>query len=669
MEKRIAQARYVICVALAILLAIVTAISGRYISPAFADSETDVVTAFENRNVYTDLTKSTLGGSSFDMSDYPHNSHGKPQIISFVEFCYSYYGDNQSHFGLYVYVYNPQDIAIDETGNNKIQLSYGNHADYEKFPLYFLNYSNEPRYEGRFYKFRVNLTYNEKQRILNSVNPDSREYKISGIELTYGGHVTDYPCGSVYTYTGFAKGYGSELSVDDTLTCVVDGFDKYITLDVQSTVWRSQSSAKGKNYRNQLNSVYFSVPDSYFTDYGKLHEIIAEWYEYKTDWVIVTSDSTLYSYMRNNMGRKYYDYDGNGNILRHSRVDSTAPYGLFGWDCITPSNSSSSNLGRFTYGYELDNMNSGTSSWVESPSQAFHYAFFTDKSLTETYIDSDRLSEWIYLYKDEYDVENFLDCKDRQSIPSELFTNDVDIGRTRGYNRVPISSTDSFDLLNYADNHDTWDKIQDFGFWNTILGNVPTDGSIYIDEPIKPLKKSDYGNVDKAYYSNELYIGEHDVDDFYKYVNKSWENKETPVLFRFAVTDYYSAYGTALSRAGSSYDSYNQTLYGAQETVFFDFDIIQLAFRKNGVTTIIPVVASPIDIIGGIDPPPDDPENWIIKILKILLAVIIVVFIILLLAQSGLLALMVKGVVWVITAPFKLIATGIKRISKHKKGR
>ena len=36
-----------------------------------------------------------------------------------------------------------------------------------------------------------------------------------------------------------------------------------------------------------------------------------------------------------------------------------------------------------------------------------------------------------------------------------------------------------------------------------------------------------------------------------------------------------------------------------------DFDIIDLGFMdENGVITVLPVVADPLDIIAGIDPPP-----------------------------------------------------------------
>lgn len=91
---------------LAAVLCIVTVFCGEATLSAFADSTDSVQKNYENTNVSDNLKGSTIGGKEFDLTDYPHNSNGKPQIISFVEFCYSYYAEKQADYGLYVYVYN-----------------------------------------------------------------------------------------------------------------------------------------------------------------------------------------------------------------------------------------------------------------------------------------------------------------------------------------------------------------------------------------------------------------------------------------------------------------------------------------------------------------------------------------------------------------------------------
>lgn len=104
--------------------------------------------------------------------------------------------------------------------------------------------------------------------------------------------------------------------------------------------------------------------------------------------------------------------------------------------------------------------------------------------------------------------------------------------------------------------------------------------------------------------------------------------------------------------------------YIAQESVFFDFDIIQLTFNKDEVYTVIPVVSSPIDVVNDITPPVniDDGMDW----LKIILAVIMLILLIIILWPIT--PYVVKAIVWIITLPFKAISALIKAIKNRKGG-
>lgn len=134
---------------LALIVCIVTVICGWGNLSAYAATDESVQATYENTNVLNNLKGATIGGKEFDLADYPHNSNGKPQIISFVEFCYSYYTEKQADYGLYVYVYNPQDVAFDmSTERNKIQLTYGQKQSYSKYVLEFINYSTTRATKG-----------------------------------------------------------------------------------------------------------------------------------------------------------------------------------------------------------------------------------------------------------------------------------------------------------------------------------------------------------------------------------------------------------------------------------------------------------------------------------------------------------------------------------------
>ena len=134
--------------------------------------------AFEQINVLDDLNSS----ASFNPNNYPANKFGDIAIINFVEFGYSENG-TQDNYGLFVYVYNPQQLDIDKNSvQNKIQMAIGYNSDgvpnnYFKFQLQFLNASED----NLFLKFKVIDTEIEGTYFFDRVNKEERRYDISFI--------------------------------------------------------------------------------------------------------------------------------------------------------------------------------------------------------------------------------------------------------------------------------------------------------------------------------------------------------------------------------------------------------------------------------------------------------------------------------------------------------
>ena len=96
-----------------------------------------------------------------------------------------------------------------------------------------------------------------------------------------------------------------------------------------------------------------------------------------------------------------------------------------------------------------------------------------------------------------------------------------------------------------------------------------------------------------------------------------------------------------------------------------DFDLIQLTFNKKGAYTVIPVVSSPIDIVDGLTPPVDMPDE--LSTLEVIVGLIFLILLIILLWP--LLPLIVKGVWWIICLPFKLVCFVVKKLTggRHDK--
>ena len=102
----------------------------------------------------------------------------------------------------------------------------------------------------------------------------------------------------------------------------------------------------------------------------------------------------------------------------------------------------------------------------------------------------------------------------------------------------------------------------------------------------------------------------------------------------------------------------------ARETVFLDFDIIELTLLRDTTETIIPVVASPIDVVGGISAPIEkDGFAW----WKVVVAILAVILLLVLL--SPILPYIFQAIIWVIMLPFKAIAALCKAISNSVKKR
>ena len=57
---------------------------------------------FDKTDVLDDLTSSMVNGKAFDIKDYPYDESKDVQIISFIEYCYSYRVNKRDNYGLYI---------------------------------------------------------------------------------------------------------------------------------------------------------------------------------------------------------------------------------------------------------------------------------------------------------------------------------------------------------------------------------------------------------------------------------------------------------------------------------------------------------------------------------------------------------------------------------------
>ncbi len=623
-------------------------------------------TQFEKTGVLDDLQSS----KEFNIQNYPFQETSKPQmhVINVVEYCYSFRANQRGNYGLYLYVYNPngQDILTDSIANKvQIAVKYDSSpvteeskpTDYEKFRLQFCSKS-AGEYKNLFYKFKVmDHKSADGKTIAERVNSMARRYDISGIELHTRGKDTadEYPLTGAYalsdthkgygsfTFTGYAKGYGADEEAESTLNMSVNKLET-VELEVKHTFYRTKTSTQ-IDHQNQIDTVYFSVPKRLFGDYGRLQRIKAEWYEYVTKEILVTSNQEFYNAAKPYEGKPVSS--GDPNSFGQYKYNKEVGYSLgvragdagdmwlaqWGWNLGENFYHPACNILYYMF---------PTADWCDIK----EYDPYADNVEATGGVSSNRLYEYIKSYNKSFE-KGTLPIK-MQSISADLFEDDIDESRKMDNERGKIQKGYSYydfdaeldlqEWQGWGDNdHSFWENSAMVGFWNALFGKVPEESGKTIS-PIQVIEKNSLlMKLSDTELSDELFVNYADIAELRKTYNEAItvsgkdDEEKVLVLFRFAVTDYLSM-PTDIMKINETFPNLSKhtsgQAYVAKETVFFDFDVIQLSFLKGEDWTVIPCVSSPIDIVNAITPPthiPDDTPWWQIVVAVLLFVVVVII--------------------------------------------
>ena len=220
------------------------------------------------------------------------------------------------------------------------------------------------------------------------------------------------------------------------------------------------------------------------------------------------------------------------------------------------------------------------------------------------------LEKYIFGYDNTYDSGK-LTVKDGREISADLFEADIDESRKvdnergkiqMGYSYYDFDVTEDIqEIVSWSDGDPSWwDNWNEFGFWESVFGNIPEEmGRSFA--PIYIPKEDDFaGTLEEI--ADRLMC---QVSDVEKLRTAYKTEEEVLVLFRFATSDYYAEDADLIDYSHGNQRIRQGEAYIAQESVFLNFDIIQLTFNNKGDMTVIPAVANPIDIIDPVTPPAD----------------------------------------------------------------
>ena len=579
---------------------------------------------FDNTSIFDDLYGSKdEHGNEFDLGNYPKDKDGELRFYTFVEYGYSYYANLDKNYALYAYLYNPQQLDFSTyLDSNVVRMatafaknSEGEYvaSDYDDFNIVCVSRTTGD-YANLFYKFKILDPEKKLLALAQKYESENgcRRYDIAGVYLkTAKGDVTlDKNIGRSFKCSGYMATYGENANNPSTFVCKVDVLET-LDLKVYQTSYLTGVSSAGAYHHNNVSSVYFAIPQRVFDKYGSLWEIYAQWYECKTAPILVTSNQTLYQkalannhyslsasasdgdfydkdvdYIFQYGASPYYLSDGNGTM---DRCTYEWAYNRRSYSKIT--------------GYQSTKIRTVTTNCYFLPF-VFYSPSYTDSGafnvINKQTVAGDISSSQIRDYIQNYESSNYVPWHTSRNLPSELFVNEVDSARSDkgikvGLNKVRTNLSDTFDLKSWNSEYGSWwDKLTQYGW--SYPKNEALDES---HTNVKPFEEVTRASLSSSSIATDYLINENDVDSFKSFCNASYGNNKVPYLFRFAVSDYTSRPITSCTTSGSNDDSYL-----AQETVFFDFNIITMTFKGKEDYYTLAVMHTPVDVIAGVEPPP-----------------------------------------------------------------
>ena len=580
---------------ISLVCTLLTLVAGINPATIFVSAE-KVRLAYEQTNVIDDLQDAYINGKAFSLSDYSFDTNKSTQVLTLMEYGYSFQPSLSQNYGLYIYVYNPQGLSFAVNSPlNQVQMSYdadiGEH--YKKYPLVYLNRSTAKNYEGLFYKFKIELTLAESQALLRSIDTVARVYRISGIELAEEGAInaTEYAVSTNYSFSGYMSGYSADVSAENTLVCRSEKTES-LQLQVHPTTYRP-SGTNGKNDYTQdsLHSVYFSVPNSIIAEYGKMTAIHASWRDAVLKPALATGNMDAYNAIMPYLGV---------NVGKGTDELKYAYLGAY-----------SENL-------------SGTTGLMQSITKS---GYEYNRDFNPTYQLYGGSIDTLYMM---FAAGNAIDSADSYTVKSEeiisqmltsyeKYGGELIQGKYSSYlfervaesiTEVNIKADEQYSLTSEKISYKWWDLLF---HTNGTVSTSTFDGI----SAIYPVTESDLqGTAEEV--ANRLYISPSDYAEFKAYYE---ENKldSTVYLFRYQVSDY-TAQEATLFKQGSflgikTWEKVDTNAYFFQEKVNLDFDIIDVTYTDDGVDTVIPVVSNPIDVVPDATPPvytetDKKPDRW-----------------------------------------------------------
>lgn len=543
-------------------------------SEVVATSSAEILYASSPDNIEVSAPLDDLRGDEAFRHDYGNGLYNVGvatgyQVIDLGEYKYG-----TSGYALYLYVWNcEQDTNfLYESPRNRVEIYNQKNEEYVHLNVQFIQKSF-----NQFYKYKVE--FDESTVSFTKGDNDEREYVVVGFEAYESGSINavDYSVGKIFKYRGHYY--------DETLECEASDIET-LHLEINSGLYRTESSSASQTARNDLYYVWFGLDKDLFTKYGNLYAIHCDYYKFDlSDKIVAVLNS---------------EFTASDNGLIEMKIYPEYK-GLY--------------YGDATY----RNGNTWVSLLSNGMTNPGDVSYFRGSIVRIEQLNTMFTPSWM---NSHYSLNQVCDL-------AGVDFEDIALNESAGfYKNINITADSTYDLLSYGSTHGVWDNI-----WARLKGVNTSELSI---SDIPAIER--YKTVDEI--SNSIPLSSEDKNAMRSYKASNLNKDVVCLRFATGVYDSQSVY--------HSEGEFMPTplLYTMNESVhrlagfkakqglyaFMDFDIIDVTFMSEmGEKTVLPVVASPINVWSSLENTTLEATgpNWskIIRLILIILGIFILLLV------------------------------------------
>ena len=555
--------------------------------------------------------------SGFDVDSF---SAPRPVVVG----CSPLIDYDSKSFYLYLYLYNPKKDYIQ---NTTLNLSFKSFSDSKL--LCSKDIGNiqctfrDKTADNRFYKLRINLASLSFDKYVSSANQFEFSWDRMIIYSSPRESITSSTSVTYYQNNKFSVSLNADGSSDVSFIQ-----SEVAELDVAYTCYTT-SATDGWNTRDQIHTVYFSIPDEYTELYPDLYSVSSTYTKKKTTPILIHNRPK--HYIDYGGGPKYEDpeyYMNSYYVSTDYRYNDITTQGIYVRDQYA------------SFGPDFDNIRDHFDFYLPGE---YAYYFIADGA-TDYYVPVEEVFEYIENYMGDVDLFS----------SSEYFANST---KTVNMSWTSIPYVEQASFSDISSKYGFWAALK---FWwykespeklQEIAKNyaidVNYDEILSTPQPylflVDDAEKKKINSYTDAYVSKTYLILEEDVPEFREYIN----THDNVILYRFDISEHLSSelYIYEPNQVGRYWPDEESSFGFVEQYLYFDFQVIDVTFKRDGEYVSLNVISDKMNVGGDlfvpdddippiiINPTPEDPDevpqpppgvNWS----RIIIAVVSVILII-----------------------------------------